>query len=158
MALKKDTEKICYFRDDTVKLKVDEEKVILEIKVCVLDKNKPVKLDWSVDEVLESRDSISPNNAQPNATVEFKLYRNDEQIGSTITSRNEMIISFEAPPVGGVDLAFTQQTQPNFTFCDETPDPGVNCYQVKAKLLDPDPPVMISSTATLYDRTLVAIY
>lgn len=49
-----------------------------------------------------------------------------------------------------------RNTQPNFTFCDETPELGINCYQVKATLLTPIPGA--DNSATLSDRSLNAIY
>ncbi|MFS1511366.1 right-handed parallel beta-helix repeat-containing protein [Chengkuizengella sp. SCS-71B] len=53
-------------------------------------------------------------------------------------------------------LGISQNSQPNFTLCDKTPDLGVNCYQVKAKLLSPEGED-VSSEARLSARSLTAV-
>ncbi|MDP5275504.1 hypothetical protein [Chengkuizengella axinellae] len=154
---------VCDFKDETepVNLVAGADPVtILEVTVCVKDKNKTVKLDWSVNETLfsEDVDPIFPIEVNPNATVEYILCNNDQQIGPTVTSSHSInnMVDITSPSVSGAQtLSFTHESQPNFTFCDEQPFLGNNSYQVKASLLNPDSGA--TNSANLFDRSLVAV-
>ncbi|MFS1513013.1 amphi-Trp domain-containing protein [Chengkuizengella sp. SCS-71B] len=156
-ALKKGAKIECDFRDDEVELS-DQDQVILEVKVCEKDQNKKVKLDWSVDEFIMGTDSSSgppPTAVNPSATVEYTLCKNSQQIGSTVTSGHSIDLEFTNSSFP-LNASFTQNNQPNFTFCD-TPSLGMNCYQVKARKLDPSG-TNTTSRAVVTDRSLNAIY
>ncbi|NDI36356.1 hypothetical protein [Chengkuizengella sediminis] len=125
-----------------------------------------VKLDWVVVEELLAAGSDGRGAPTPNlfevdvtlvASVEYRLYRNNKQIGTVVTSSKEFNTKISTDintDIGVFGLAleneFKEKLQPNFAFCDEEPDLGVNCYQLKAKLLDSD--------ANLFVRSLNAIY
>ncbi|MFS1511370.1 hypothetical protein VQL36_02885 [Chengkuizengella sp. SCS-71B] len=154
-AFKKETEKICDFRNEEIELELTQEVVILEVKVCVKDKEKAIKLDWSVDEELSASTSAQ-NTAFINVTVEYRLFRNDKQIGSTINSQNQSSVGVDnLAPDNLIRNSFLQHTQPNFTFCDETPDIGINLYQVTATLKSVNGTFF---SAIILDRSLIAVY
>ncbi|MFS1511024.1 hypothetical protein VQL36_01110 [Chengkuizengella sp. SCS-71B] len=163
-SFKKESKIKCDFRNDPVMLD-NNDQVILEVKVCVKDQDKNVKLDWSVDEFLTATDQETGQDidVNPNANVVYTLCNNDQQIGSTVTSghSNRTVTSASDLITGNpvmfspFESSFTQNNQPNFTFCD-TPSLGMNCYQVKARKLDPADGA--TSTATVTDRTLNALF
>ncbi|MFS1511027.1 hypothetical protein VQL36_01125 [Chengkuizengella sp. SCS-71B] len=149
---KKETKILCDFRDDEVILD-NNDQVILEVKVNVKDQDKNVKLDWSVDELLTATDQILGEIVNPNANVVYTLCNNDQPIAAPITSgHSNRTRSIGSTPVN--QSSFSQNNQPNFTFCD-TPLLGLNCYQVKARKLDPTDGA--TSTATVTARTLNAL-
>ncbi|MDP5273193.1 NosD domain-containing protein [Chengkuizengella axinellae] len=85
-ALKKEMGLLCDCDDDLIDLMPNQEEVILEVKVCVKNKNETVKLNWSANERLFSEAMSVDGTVNPNVTVKYRMCRNDEQIGSTITS------------------------------------------------------------------------
>ncbi|MFS1512896.1 hypothetical protein VQL36_10745 [Chengkuizengella sp. SCS-71B] len=150
----------CDFRDAVVNLESGTPSQILGVTVCVRNKNKNVKLDWSVCEFLSSLDLDGPSEVlevSPNAAVEYTLCRNGVMIGSTVTSSHRIDSLLNIPGVSDATqtLSFEHESQPNFTFCDENPVCGVNNYELKALLLQPGDGA--TSVATLLDRSLAAV-
>ncbi|NDI36222.1 hypothetical protein [Chengkuizengella sediminis] len=154
---KKGPDVICDFRDVGVTL-TNLDQVILEVKVCVRDPKKDVKLDWSVCEFLTGTDSnilgIPPIN--PTATVRYNLCRDGDPIASQITSALE-IRYFDILGGIGQSMTFNQNSQPNFTFCDTPPKLGVVCYQLKARIEPTPDPSQQTSRSTVADRSLAAV-
>ncbi|NBI28723.1 hypothetical protein [Chengkuizengella marina] len=152
---KKGPDVICDFRDDPRDLTTSDQ-VILEVKVCVKDPKKDVKLDWSVCELLEGADGRLLAAVEPTATVRYNLCRDGVPIASEITSA--LSLRFDVVTALGVTLAFSQNSQPNFTFCDTPPKLGKICYQLKARIEDTgDPTGGQTSNSTVADRSLAAV-
>ncbi|MDP5275496.1 hypothetical protein [Chengkuizengella axinellae] len=154
---------VCNNRFDVIDIPTDSE-VMLEVKVCVKDKNKTVKLDWSADEFLTVTFIPETGDQEitfdPIVTAEYTLCKNNEIIPeATVTSSlsNTLVLGLDGVDFTGSNfLTLNQNNQPNFTFCDTSPVLGVNCYQVKFRLTS-DQTFENNSSGTVGNRTLNAI-
>ncbi|MDP5275497.1 hypothetical protein [Chengkuizengella axinellae] len=132
------------------------EEVILETKICVKEPNKTVKLDWSVQEQLTANNPSTGGNPVTlnlDTEAEYTLCKNDQIIEEgTVASSFSQSTTLEISGDESFTLSssiFTQDNRPNLTFCD-TPVLGMNCYQVKARLVSND----AISSATVSRGTL----
>ncbi|MDP5275501.1 hypothetical protein [Chengkuizengella axinellae] len=123
-----------------------------------------MKLDWFVEENLRADDSGDGKIfiVSPTASVEYTLFKNNQLImEATVTSSlsNTTDIFFLNDSFERYISSFSQDNEPNLTFCDETPTLGINCYQIKAKLIVKARLTsnMIDSSARLFSGNLNAI-